>query len=211
MIARTNTTADAMRTGRARTRADTVLFVGKIFKLWGQLAYPPAIVQAADETTIALIARHIQKLLLRYQRSQPGQVRISAVAHDPTDHPGQLSPLPLRQRFAVSRDRHQQGSSGPGDCVGKELFRLGAGNDLAPGADDVGNPISAHPDDVAPAADSRAFEISGSCFHPQPNIVGLGPDGPELAPAARQLPRRRARAGPGGGSAPSGLSRSRPP
>src|SRR6266567_5517695 len=160
-----NTTAEAMRTGRYRTTADSALLVGKIFKLGRELTHPPPVVEAANKTTITLVARDVHELLLSYQRPQPGQVRISAVAHDASDHARKLPPLAFGERFSIAGDGHQQRRGGAGDGLGQELFRLGAGDDLAPRADDVGNPVPAHPDDVAPAADSRAFEVSGSCFH----------------------------------------------
>src|SRR5438445_8236542 len=164
-ITRVNRIAEAMRTGLDLTRPANALLVGKIFKFGGELTHPPPIVQAADEATVALVACDVQELLLGYQRPQPGQVRISAVAHDPADHACKLPPLPFREWFAVAGDRHQERRCGAGDSLGKELVRLGAGNDLPARADDVGDSVPAHPDDVASAADGGSFEVSGSCFH----------------------------------------------
>src|SRR6266566_8180021 len=164
-IASTKTAAEAMRTARDRTSEARVLLVGKIFKLGGELAYPSTVVETADEATVALVACDVQELLLSDQRPEPGQVRIRAVSHDPADHARKLAPLSLGQRFAVAGDRDQEGGRGPGDRVRKQLLRLGAGDDLAARADDVGDPVPAHPDDVATTADCRAFEVSGSCFH----------------------------------------------
>src|SRR5712664_268581 len=161
----TNRIAAAMRTGRDRTSHEKALLVGKIFQLGSELAHPPPVVQAADEATVTLVSGDVQKLLLGNQRPEPGQVRVGVVAHDATDDPGQLTPLSFRKRLTVAGDRHQESCCGAGDGVRKELFRLGTGDDLAPGADDVGDPVPAHPDDVAPTADSGAFEVPRSCFH----------------------------------------------
>src|SRR5437899_4741738 len=164
-ITRVNRIAEAMRTGLDLTRPANALLVGKIFKFGGELTHPPPIVQAANEATVALIACDVQELLLGYQRPQPGQVRISGVAHDPAYDSRQLAPLPFRRGFAVAGDRHHEGGRRARDGVRKELLRLGAGNDLAARADDVGDPVPAHPDDVASAADSGSFKVSRSCFH----------------------------------------------
>src|SRR5689334_20564406 len=71
------TTAAGLRTANAKTKAknirnarvrrapptapDPSLLVRKIFKLWSQLANPPAVVEAADETGVALIASHVEE------------------------------------------------------------------------------------------------------------------------------------------------------
>src|SRR6266436_2857090 len=209
-IASTKTTAEAIRTTRDRTSDARALLVGKVFKLGGELAYPSTVVETADEATVALVAGDIQELLLGDQRPQPGQIRIGAVAHDPADHARQLAPLSLREGFAIARDRDQEGGRSPRDGLRKQLLRLGADDDLAARADDVGDPVPAHPDDVATAADCRAFEVSGSCFHTAtaycncPNTVTrarspqrwstLGGRAPSvLKPASRgPAPRRRA-------------------
>src|SRR5437588_3591474 len=158
-ITRANRIAEAIRTGLDLTRPANALLVREIFKFGGELTHPPPIVQAADEATVALVACDVQELLLGNQRPQPGQVRISAVAHDPADHARKLPPLAFRKRFAVAGDRHQERRRRARDGLRKELVRLGAGDDLAARADDVGDPVPAHPDDVASAADSGSFEV----------------------------------------------------
>src|SRR4029077_5535493 len=142
------------------------------------------------EWAVPLVACDVQKLLLSDQRPEPGQVRISAVAHDPADHTRQLAPLSLRERFAIARDRHQEGGSSPRDRVRKQLLGLGASDDLASRADDVGDPVPAHPDDVATTADCRAFEVSGSCFHTATAYCNWRPSDTSQEPAALERPRR---------------------
>src|SRR5438309_2953786 len=88
-----NTMAKATRTARDRTSDEIDLLVREIFELRCELTHPPPVVQAAYEPSIALVSCHVQKLLLRDQRPEPGQVRISAVAHDAADNPGELAPL----------------------------------------------------------------------------------------------------------------------
>src|SRR5260370_9078713 len=112
----------AIRTGLESTSREIALLVGKSFKLGGQLASPRPVCQAADDATTTLIARHVQKLLLGYQRPEPGQIRVSAVAHDPAHHARKLPPLPFGERLAITGDRHQQSSRRAGDGVRQELF-----------------------------------------------------------------------------------------
>src|SRR5260370_27216108 len=102
---------------------------------------------------------------LGVQSREPGQLRIGPVALAPAAPARQLAPLSLRERFAIARDRDQERGRSPRDCLREQLLRLGADDDLAARADDVGDPVPAHPDDVATTADCRAFEVSGSCFH----------------------------------------------
>src|SRR5437762_1641635 len=153
------------RTGRVRTIPPMTSLVRQVFELGCKLAHPAAIVEPPDEATVALVSCHVQKLLLSDQRPKPREVRIGAVAHDPADHPGELAPLALGQRLAVAGDGHQQRCGRARDRVGEQLFGLGACDDLAAGADDVGDPITANADDVAATADSGAFEVARACFH----------------------------------------------
>src|SRR4029077_17013266 len=74
-------TAANIRTGRARTKETNRLFVREIFQLGGELADPTTVVEPPNETTVALVSRHVQELLLRDQRPKPGQVRICVVSH----------------------------------------------------------------------------------------------------------------------------------
>src|SRR6266851_358823 len=178
------TTAAGLRTANANTKAKKIrnargvrrvlptapvrsLLVRKIFKLWCQLANPPAIVEAADETGVSLVASHIEELFLGDERAQTRKVRVRAVAHDPADHSCELAPLPLGERFAVARDRYQQGGRGAGDGLGKDLFGLCPSDDLAPGADDVRDPISPDADYVPAASHGRSLEVSRPCVHCQ--------------------------------------------
>src|SRR5882762_9742137 len=133
------------------------LLVRKIFKFRGQLANPSAVVEPADKAGITLVPRHIQELFLRDERAEPGQVGISAVAHDPTHDPGELAPLAFGKRLPITRDGDQQRRGGPGDRVGQDLLALRPGDDLAPGADDVRDAISPHSDDVSATPDGGAL------------------------------------------------------
>src|SRR6266436_2431180 len=165
--------AKKIRMARAcRTRASgprRPSLVGKILKLRRQLAYPPAVVEPADEAGIALVAGDVEELLLRDEGPQPRQIRVGVVAHDPPDDAGELAPLALGQGLAVAGDRDQEGGCCSGDRVGQDLFALGARDDLPARADDVGDPISPHTDDVAAASHSGAFEIPRPCVHCQAN------------------------------------------
>src|SRR5690242_9155303 len=169
--ANAKTKAKKMRSARARSALPTgpisPLLVRKIFKFWSQLANPPAVVEAADEAGVALVASHIEKLFLGDQRAQSSEVGVGVVAHDPADDAGELAPLSLGQGLAVARDRDQQGGGRAGDRLGEDLLRLRPGDDLAPCADYVRDPISADADYVPAAADGRAFEVSRPCFHCQ--------------------------------------------
>jgi len=84
-----------IRTGRDRRKATKRLLVREIFQLWGELAHPATVVQAPDEATVALVSRHVQKLLLSDQRPKAGKVRICVVAHDPAHDSGEFAPLAL--------------------------------------------------------------------------------------------------------------------
>src|SRR6266508_3395026 len=141
--------------------------VRKIFKFRGQLAYPSAVVQTADEARVTLIARDVQELLLRDQRAQPREVCVGVVAHDAADDAGELAPLAFREWFAVTGDGDQQRGGRTGDGLGQDFLGLGPRDDLFAGADDVGDPVATHADDVAAAADRRALEISRPCVHRQ--------------------------------------------
>src|SRR5438034_11777549 len=169
--AKTNTAAKKVRTIRVRNAPAIAerrgLLVWKVFKFGGQLAHPPTVVEAADEARVPLVASDVQELLLSDEGAQPGQVGVRAVAHDPADDAGQLTPLAFRKRLSVARDRDQQSRGGAGDGVGEDLFGLGPGDDLAPGADDVRNAVPAHSDDVAARSYGRALEVSRPCFHCQ--------------------------------------------
>src|SRR5437868_10114357 len=114
-----------------------LLLVRKIFKLRGQLANPSAVVEPADEASITLVPRHIHELFLRDESAEPSQVGISAVAHDPTNDPRQLTPLAFGKGLAVTRDRDQQRRGGPGDGVGQDLLALRPGDDFAASTDAV--------------------------------------------------------------------------
>src|SRR5258708_20693947 len=104
--ATTNRMAKRIRTGRDRRAAPIrFLLVREVFEFGGELADPAAVVEAPDEAAVALVARHLQELLLRDERAEPGQVRVRAVPHDAANPPGQLTPLPFRQRPAVTADR----------------------------------------------------------------------------------------------------------
>src|SRR5690348_14886822 len=154
-IANTNIPAKKSRNTRERRAPPTALFpslfVRKIFKFGGQLTNPSAVVQPADEASIALVSSDIEKLLLCDQRPKAGKVGIRAVAHDAADHAGELAPLALGKGLAVASDRDQQGRGGARDRIREDLLRLRTGNDLAPGADDVRDPVPAYADDVAAA------------------------------------------------------------
>src|SRR6266850_1082883 len=65
---------------------------------------------------------------------------------------GKLAPLALRQGLTVAGDGDQQRRCGTRDRIGQDLLRLCARDDLAPGPDDVCDPISPDADDVAPTA-----------------------------------------------------------
>src|SRR5579864_2648289 len=52
------------------------LLVRKVFKLGGELTHPTSVVQAPDETAVALVASHVQELLLGDEGAQPGEVRV---------------------------------------------------------------------------------------------------------------------------------------
>src|SRR5665213_454251 len=157
--------ATTIRIGRDRRRETRELFVREVFQLGGQLAHPATIIEAPDEATVTLISCHVEELLLRNQRSKAGKVRIRVVAHDPANNAGELAPLAFRQRLAIAGDGDEQRGSGAGDRVGQKLLSLRPRDDLATGADDVCDPVTPHPDDVAPAPNRGAFEISRSCFH----------------------------------------------
>src|SRR2546430_7888614 len=119
-----NTTAAGLRTPKRKTAAKKirntlvrraplnapagVLLVRKIFKFRGQLANPSTVVEPADKPRVALVASHVQELLLRDECPQPGQVGICGVAHDPTDDAGELAPLAFGKRLPVARNRDQQ-------------------------------------------------------------------------------------------------------
>src|SRR5260370_30270758 len=103
--ATTNRMAKRIRTGRDRRAAPIrFLLVREVFEFGGELADPAAIVEAPDEAAVALVARHVQELLLRDERAKPGEVRIRAVPHDAANNPGQLPPLPFRQRLPHTAD-----------------------------------------------------------------------------------------------------------
>src|SRR5439155_3804872 len=109
----------------------------------------------------------VQELLLGDEGAKPRQVGVGVVAHDPADDAGELAPLALGKGLAVAGDRDQERGGGSRDGVGQDLFALGANDDLAPGADDVGDPVPPHTDDVATAAYSGAFEVPRPCVHCQ--------------------------------------------
>src|SRR6266567_2740185 len=178
------TTAAGLRTANVNTKAKKIrnargvrgvlpsapvrsLLVWKIFKFWSQLTNPPAVVEAADETGVSLVASHIEELFLGDERAQTGEVRVGAVTHDPADHSGELAPLPLGEGFPVARDRDQQGCGGARDGLGKDLFGLCPGDDLSPCADDVRDPISPDADYVPAASHGRSLEVSRPCVHCQ--------------------------------------------
>src|SRR6266581_3422316 len=73
------TTAAGLRTANVNTKAKKIrnargvrgvlpsapvrsLLVWKIFKFWSQLTNPPAVVEAADEMGVSLVASHIEEL-----------------------------------------------------------------------------------------------------------------------------------------------------
>src|SRR5258708_2382861 len=101
-----------------------------------QLADPAAVGGAPDEGAVAVVARHVQELLLRDERAKRGEVRVRAVPHDAANTPRQLTPLPFRQRLAVTGDGDQERRRGARDRLREELVRLGPGDDLAACADD---------------------------------------------------------------------------
>src|SRR5690242_18880420 len=141
--------------------------VRKIFKLRRQLANPAPVVEPADESGVALVAGDVEELLLRDERAQARKVGVGAVAHDAADHPRELAPLAFGERLPVAGDGHQQRGGGAGDGVGEDLLALRALDDLAARADDVGDTIATHADDVAAASDRGPFEISRPCVHCQ--------------------------------------------
>src|SRR5712691_9065005 len=105
MIAITRIVAKKMRTARVRKAPASALrrpsLVRKIFKLGGQLANPSAVVETADEARVTLVARDVQELLLRDERSESSEVCVRVVAHDSPNDAGELAPLTLGQRFSV--------------------------------------------------------------------------------------------------------------
>src|SRR6202140_954278 len=85
-IAATKKTAKRMRTARERNAAlSRLLFVREVLELGCKLADPTPVVEAPDETAVALVASHVQELLLRDERAQPGKVCVRAVPHDAAD------------------------------------------------------------------------------------------------------------------------------
>src|SRR5713101_5373411 len=92
--ATTKRMAKRIRTARERSTLRE-LFVREVFKFRGELAHPAPVVQAADEAAVALVASHVQKLFLRDERAEPGEVCVRAVAHDAADDSRQLTPLPF--------------------------------------------------------------------------------------------------------------------
>src|SRR6266571_2762435 len=170
-IATMKTKAKKIRTARDRRTPAGVArrpsLVGEIFKLRRQLANPPAVVEPADEARVTLVASDVQELLLGDESAKSRQVGVGVVAHDPADDAGELAPLAFGKRFAVAGDRDQERGGRTGDGVGQDLFALGARDDLPPGADDVGDPVSPHAYDVATAANSGAFEVPRPCVHCQ--------------------------------------------
>src|SRR6266851_5450457 len=169
--AKAKTAAKKMRKTRERrapaTAPPALLLVRKIFKFRGQLADPSPVVEAANEAGVTLVAGHVQELLLRDERPEPGQIGVSTVAHDPADHAGELVPLTLRQGLSIPGDRDEKGGCGAGDGVGEDLFPLPARDDLAPGADDVRDAISANANNVPAASHSRPLEVARPCVHCQ--------------------------------------------
>src|SRR5438105_4042924 len=166
--ATTKTKAKKMRTMRERRAPATAprrLLVRKIFKFRGQLADPSPVVEAANEAGVTLVAGDVQELLLGDERSEAGQVGVCAVAHDPADHTGELAPLALRQGLPIAGDRDQQRGGRTGDCLGEDLFPLRPRDDLAPGADDVRDAISANANNVPAAPYGGSFEVSRPCVH----------------------------------------------
>src|ERR1700680_1262586 len=124
-IATTKKIAKSIRTGRERTAAlSRLLFVREILKFGGELTDPSPVVEAPDEAAVALVAGHVQELLLRDERAKPGKICVRAVAHDAADDSGKLAPLPFGQRLAVAGDRHQERRRGAGDRLRQELVRL---------------------------------------------------------------------------------------
>src|SRR5260221_640840 len=206
--ATTNRMAKRIRTGRKRSQ---VLLVGEVFKFRGELAHPAPVVQAPDEAAVALVPSHVQELLLGDERAEAGEVCVRVVAHDAAYDSRQLTPLAFGQRLAVAGDGHQQRRGGAGDRVRQDLVRLRARDDLAAGADDVGNSIAAHADDVAPTADGGAFEVARTSFHSQATILVNASVGSRNRAPARDLSRRRARARAGHRPAAGRRGRSRPP
>src|SRR5258708_14681726 len=107
--ATTNRMAKRIRPGRAGRGAPIrFLLVREVFEFGGELADPAAVVEAPDEGAVAWVARHVQELLLRDERGKPGEVRVRAVPHDAANTPRQLTPLPFRQRLAVTGDGDQE-------------------------------------------------------------------------------------------------------
>ncbi|TMD10994.1 MAG: hypothetical protein E6I96_16595 [Chloroflexi bacterium] len=157
----------AVHTTAVTTAAGLMILVRKIFKLGCQLANPSPVVEAADESGVALVASDVQELLLGDQGAEARQVRVGAVAHDPSNHAGELAPLTFGKWLAVAGDRHQERRRGSGDGVREDLFRFRPGDDLASGADDVRDPISPNADDVATTSHGRALEVSRPCVHCQ--------------------------------------------
>src|SRR5258708_39755708 len=124
--ATTNRMAKRIRTGRDRRAAPIrFLLVREVFWVGGELADPAAVVGAPGEAAVALVARHVQELLLRDERAKPGEVRLRAVPHDAANNPRQLTPLPFRQRLAVTGDGDQGRRGGAGDRLPEVLVRLG--------------------------------------------------------------------------------------